>query len=372
MKCIRCQHDSKYKERSGGVCPNCGGKFAFEPHLQDPLTDGAFHAAIEAVSSNGQMRWGVEHLYYEACRRHNHKRALTPIVAAVAVLFQSFIAAMIVGVGLHRPKFVPPLILAIIGGTALVYFLVRKSQKRVGITPDKFKSLWDRWKTAHGTPRGVIVRQPPPAKARAAEPDLADYSFDRAVICDRARSVDVLLANNFHFENNCAVLSVDGYPRGPFNTVLAMLRRNPKLEVFVLHDVTPAGCTLARRLAEDPDWFQGHARVVDVGLKARHAKPFAGLWQPAVADRERLLATLPADDARWLTQYSLELAAIRPEQLLKRLFRSINQATDPAGSKSTQKRDETGTDGDVGFSDGADDSLAVDAGDSDGGADSFG
>jgi hypothetical protein len=27
------------------------------------------------------------------------------------------------------------------------------------------------------------------------------------VICDRAQTVDVLLANNFHFENNCAVLS---------------------------------------------------------------------------------------------------------------------------------------------------------------------
>ena len=115
------------------------------------------------------------------------------------------------------------------------------------------------------------------------EPDLADYSFDRAVICDRARTVDLLLANNFHFENNCAVLSIDGYPPGPFETVRAMLKRNPRLQVFALHDATPDGCTLAHRLATDPAWFAGQVPVIDVGLRPGHAGPFQGLWLPAAA-----------------------------------------------------------------------------------------
>src|SRR5204863_3046139 len=135
-----------------------------------------------------------------------------------------------------------------------------------------FERLWERWCSVHGTPAGVIVRKPQPDHPAAAEPDLADYSFDRAVICDRARTVDLLLANNFHFENNCAVLSIDGYPPGPFETVRAMLKRNPGLQVFALHDATETGCRLAHRLATETAWFAGQARVVDVGLRPAHAR----------------------------------------------------------------------------------------------------
>ena len=34
----------------------------------------------------------------------------------------------------------------------------------------------------------------------------------------------MLLANNFHFENNCAILSIEGYPPNVFETVRAMLK----------------------------------------------------------------------------------------------------------------------------------------------------
>ena len=107
------------------------------------------------------------------------------------------------------------------------------------------------------------------AAARPIEADIGDYSFDRAVICDRAETVDLLVANNFHFENNCAVLSIDGYPRGPFETIRKMLKRNPQA----------AGRDAARRDAGRlqtcaiaspmiPEWFDGKLRIVDLGLAA--------------------------------------------------------------------------------------------------------
>ena len=42
----------------------------------------------------------------------------------------------------------------------------------------------------------------------AINPDVSAYSFDRLVVCDSAIIAQFLIANNFHFENNCAVLSI--------------------------------------------------------------------------------------------------------------------------------------------------------------------
>ena len=217
----------------------------------------------------------------------------------------------------------------------------------------------------HGSPPGLIVRKSDPASPRPREADIGDYSFDRAVICDRARTVDLLIANNFHFENSCAVLSIGGYPKGPFETVRTMLKRNPKLQVFTLHDASIPGCALAHTLANDPQWFKGQAPVNDLGLRPRHAGPFRGLLLPPQGGPgvgpDQGIST---DELEWLNLYLLELAAIRPEQILKRLFRGINQ-----------KEDSSSDSGDSGgvraFTiDGA--SFSSDAGDSDGGADSFG
>ena len=321
MKCIYCGTDSKYTERSGGRC-KCGKKFAFEPKTGDRFTDTGFKSAIDAVSAQGQIRWGVEHLYYELCRRL-----------------------------LNR-------------GWWKIWYLLKGPRPRfVRLDQSTFDGLWQRWKTTHGLPTGLIVRKADPGVSKPREADIGDYSFDRAVICDRARTVDLLIANNFHFENSCAVLSIDGYPKGPFETVRTMLKRNPKLQVFALHDASIPGCALAHTLANDPQWFKGQAQVTDLGLRPRHAGPFRGLLLPARGGPSvRPDHGISADELQWLNEYVLELAAIRPEQVLKRLFRGINRQEDSSSG--------SGDSGSTGSSSG--DSFSSDASDSDGGADSFG
>ncbi len=44
----------------------------------------------------------------------------------------------------------------------------------------------------------------------------------------------LLIANNFDFENNYAVLSITGYPENIFSTVMEILRRNPDLKIYEL------------------------------------------------------------------------------------------------------------------------------------------
>lgn len=368
MKCIRCNHDSKYRDRQDGRCPNCKKPFAFEPQRGGKVTDAAFQAAIDAVSGRGRLRWGVEHLYYDVCRRLN-KKAMGGCFKVAGIL-------AIIGIfGLGGEQQV--LLWGFVA--AAVAVMIGFSQARAAsLSKTDFDQIWRRWCEVHGTPESVIVRKPRPRSERTAEPDLEQYSFDRAVICDRARTVDLLLANNFHFENNCAVLAVHGYPAGPFELVRKMLRRNPRLHAFALHDATPEGCRLAHQLANDPAWFKDQAMVTDVGLRPLHAGPFKRLLLPGSGP---VVAGdgISSLEAEWLSKHTLELAVIRPEQVLKRLFKAINRKADDGGGGgngdgggsvgTSRDEDEATTEGCVDYDS---DSFGSDADSGDGGADGFG
>lgn len=388
MKCLRCGHDSKHKDRPNRTCPSCKARFVFEPQDGDPVTDVLFDNAIKAVSADGRVRWGVEHLYYEICRR---KRGRKYSLLSMAIAFG--LVPVFLWIAVHNAVyfFILPAVGALIFGLVMVYSTF--GSPTVFLDRTRFSSLYNRWVDMHGVPKGLIVRpkrdpsartfgkrgrtvRPPPSSedkdwdalaARGAasavqelEPDIGDYSFDRAVICDRARTVDLLIANNFHFENNCAVLSIDGYPEGPYETVKAMLKRNPRLHVFTLHDATPAGCQLANTVAFDRDWFDGKLSVVDLGLRPRHAQPFRGMLRHSTERLSGAADGIDAKEAQWLSQYSLELAAVRPEDVLKRLFRGI-QAHD---------KDDVSSGGVTNC--GSFDTSSPSDGKSDDGADSFG
>ena len=381
MKCIKCQNDSKYSERADGTCPKCHGKFAFEPKSGDVFTDPAFAAAIERVSAHDAVRFTEANLYYELART---KRDTTPPEKAVFFVFSG--GAFLVGgfVSLAMSSVIPMLVALSLVAYGVYKVFVWKAPvtpalerdvfssllarwKKAPVTPalerDVFSSLLARWKKAHGTPTKLVQRVAPSSRndSRKALPkELVNYSFDRAVICDRPETVDLLLANNFHFENNCAVLSVDRYPEAVFDSVLEMLRRNPKIEVYALHDASAEGHDLARKLATSPEWFRGIGRVTDVGILVKHAAKMRGLWKALPQPRAAAFPDLSAEENAWLSAYTLELAAIRPEQIIKRLFRAMTQpgvqvATDDGGFFF------------VGGSFGG-----SDAGTSDGGGDSFG
>jgi hypothetical protein len=356
VKCIRCDKDSNYPERQNKRCPHCKREFAFEPRTGDPFSDAAFANAIKRVSSDGGVRWGVEHLYYELARLKRHGPGTAGFLAVFTI-----VASVIAGAAAHY--LVGVLLFVILSAVAIRSWT---KQRPIQFARAEFEPLWQRWRTTHGEPKGLIVRKTanPDAPARVIEPDIEHYSFDRAVICDRARTVDLLLANNFHFENNCAVLSLGGYPERAFAAVRRMLKQNPRLMVFALHDATPEGCAMAHALAADPDWFKGVGKVVDVGLRPAHAESLRGLWVPR---REHEVFShqpgiLP-HEVKWLTSWTVELAAVRPEQVIKRLFRAISAY--PEGA------DTSGGDGggvevvDVVY-------FSTDTGASDGGGDSFG
>ncbi len=365
MKCIHCNTDSPYKERSNRTCPSCKRRFAFEPKDGDPFTDMAVQSAITRVSANGTVRFLPQHVYHELARGKGAKGSMRRrgfVVRWLLPLSGLFgLGGMAAAIANGLGAFVSVLALV-----PFASFYIHAHRRRPGLryTEAAFEDHWKRWTGTHGAPRGLIEPpKAPPQVTNALNDELAEYSFDRAVVCDRPETVDVLLANDFHFENNCAVLTIDGYPRHASPTIRKMLRQNPKIHVFALHDCNRAGSQLATRLRTDPAWFKDFGTVVDVGLSPRHVDRMPYAWSPAHVSG--LSPAMEVSDVRWLESWEVSLFAVRPEQLVKRLYRAILAASAPK-----KPDDAVEAESDVG--DLVELALGEDSDASDGGDDGFG
>ncbi len=309
MNCIHCGTRTRRKERTDGRCPTCKHAFAFEPTANPhKLTDPVFKGAIGRVSADGALSYTPRQLFYALNRVRRKGRSY---------------------------------------GLPKVWWWTEGDTRRAATRPVppemsfelQFLPYLQRWTEVHGAPRGLLPPLAPPAPdapAREVPPDVAAFSFDRAVITDRAETAAMLVANRFHFEHNCAVLSADGWPYGIADTVKEMLRRNPRLTVFALHDASLAGCALPATLRRT-GWFPESAvRVVDAGLRPATARRI-GLPSLGGSPGRLVLdmsVSLALDEVEWLQAGTYtELDALTPRTLIRVLqaaFAAAGPYDDPA------------------------------------------
>lgn len=275
MKCLKCGAQSDYRARTAalGGCRNCGEKFVFEPRRSDPITDLSFQRAIVAVSDDGRLLWLERQLYYEVARRVRRRRLW------------------------HR--------------------FTRRAL--VSLEYADFQRLLARWTARKGAPSGRLDRGAFAGDLRA-EPLAADagaYAFERLIVVDSDEIADFLLANGFHADHKCAVLSARGYPTWAYDLLSPRLRAQAPTTVAVLHNADIEGCGLRATVQSDPRWFGGvdGVEVVDAGLRPKNARRFWGVYlkgQTVHVPSE----TISVDEAGWLRKYRLELEAARPRALL--------------------------------------------------------
>jgi hypothetical protein len=219
-----------------------------------------------------------------------------------------------------------------------------------------FQGWLQRWKELN---REVPKLLPSPREQLASasiNPDVTAYSFDRLVVCDRAEIAHLLIANNFHFENNCAVLSITGYPESIFDTTMQMLHRNPNLKVYVVHDCNPKGMGLVQRLRSSDRWFKGrNVLMIDIGVTPRQVLSAKGMFiqtsaesakDAAQSDRSQWQGLAP-NEIKWLEAGNyVELESFTPQQLIQVINRGI------AGSRDLSYDDGySGSDGFISSSD---------------------
>ncbi len=204
------------------------------------------------------------------------------------------------------------------------------------IDRNDFLTWLNRWIGINYRPGKILVS--PKISTIQVDPNLKviAYNFDRVVICDSPKIAQLLLKNNFHFENNCAVMAIDRYPQDIFGPIKEMLDRTPDLKVFAFHDCSPQGLKMIRHLRIEKIWFPDLAiPIISVGILPRHIMddPDKIVSQSAesIESSQQLAADLrsildPAELA-WLDAgFYLELESFPPQELIQILQRAINKS----------------------------------------------
>ena len=206
------------------------------------------------------------------------------------------------------------------------------------INTSQMEGWLENWQRVNGT---VTKMLPSPSSFLSAtnpealsNSEVSAYSFDRLVVCQSDEIAQMLISNNFHFENNCAILSISGYPQRIFATTMEMLRRNPELKVYAFHDCSPEGMELVNQLRTNPRWFpDGNIVVIDVGLLPRQILAskrgvFVQNSQISATAAENLTPLIRQNlsdaEIKWLNKGNfVDLESFTPRKLIQVLQRSI-------------------------------------------------
>lgn len=279
MKCPNCQNQHRPGSARVLVCA-CKYRFAFDPKRDDGMTDGKFLALIRRVSLDDTQYYTMNQLYAQYCRR------LRPGPGRPLIVGLCLAVLAVLGYGLLEET-----LGVILGIASLVSFVVvvvrtlRPPPKR-----ETLQSHIRRWKTAGRSLDHLLLQptlQTPPPEWD--EDDIYDYGVERILIVEHNLLVDLFVLNEFHAQERTLVLSQNGYPSYLIPIAERCLQENPELPVYLLHDATPRGRSMASRLQNGEKLpLQGHP-ILDLGIMPDDVKRMRG--QRALQPRRSQYAT---------------------------------------------------------------------------------
>ncbi|WP_442937997.1 hypothetical protein [Nostoc sp.] len=388
MKCINCGTDNKLKDRTAnqGRCIKCNHLFAFEPTSMSnvKITDPFFAKAIADISINNTLFFTPKQLlYFLDNRLRKSSKSISrfgwllpflfinlvtsitifiPLIVNLAFINFFYasskstklnlvsrkqnarnlqiIGGIILSIGILALKSFTLFVIIVIMGMLPIYLGTRQLGRIQLLTQEfllsqsQVKDWLGRWQQINGSILKILPSPNQENTPATINPDVTAYSFDRLVVCDSANIAQLLIANNFHFENNCAILSITGYPQSIFDTTMQMLRRNPDLKVYALHDCNPQGIGLVHNLRTKANWFlNSEIVIIDIGLTPRQIiATKRGMFiqsspesaQAAKELPEEVRQSLSAEELTWLESGKfVELESFTPQRIIKVLQKGI-------------------------------------------------
>lgn len=401
MKCINCGTDNKLKDRTAnqGRCIKCNHLFAFEPTSMSnvQITDPFFAKAIADISANNTLFFTPKQLlYFLDNRLAKNSKSISRFRWLVLFIFINLVTSItiflplivnlafiiffhessksaklnivsrkqnarnlqiiggiiiFIGILLSLPLNSFRLFLIFVVMGMLPIYLGTRQLRRIQLLTQDFlisqsqvKDWLDRWQQINGSILKILPSPKQENTPATVNPDVTAYSFDRLVVCESASIAQLLIANNFHFENNCAILSITGYPQSIFDTTMQMLRRNPDLKVYAIHDCNPQGIGLVYNLRTNANWFlNSEIMILDIGLTPRQIiATKRGMFiqsspesaQAAKQLPEEIRQSLSAEEVTWLESGKfVELESFTPQRIIKVLQKGI------AGSQTLESDD---------------------------------
>ncbi|MDB9511117.1 hypothetical protein PN499_07980 [Kamptonema animale CS-326] len=344
MKCVQCGTDNILRDRTNnsGRCKRCNHPFVFEPTTVTDyklrFTDPFFKKALDDISSQNILFFTPKQFLYFIDRRLK-PRASTP--RWLWIFIYLFFGLLVWGRGNIINAILTMSLLGLFS-----YGISISQKRRLHGIPEVFlvnaaqSDQWlRRWQKVNGRLEKLLRAPRQNALPASIDREVSAYSFDRAIVCDSDEIAQFLIANNIHFENNCAILSISGYPRSIFKTVIQMLRRNPDLKVYALHNASPIGVSLVHQLRTNPDWFANQeVTIFDLGISPRQILENRNLFvqkSVAMAETARQLPdtvrqSLTAKELAWLDAGNfVELESFTPQRLLRVVNYGLAQSGDP-------------------------------------------
>ncbi|MTJ51877.1 hypothetical protein FJR38_03910 [Anabaena sp. UHCC 0253] len=215
---------------------------------------------------------------------------------------------------------------------------IGKLTQELLISPTQLQDWLNRWEQINNAPEKILLSPRKEITPALVNPDVTAYSFDRLVVCDSSTTAQLLIANNFHFENNCAILSITGYPESIFNTTMEMLHRNPDLKVYAIHDCSSKGISLVNHIRSSDRWFlNSNVTIIDIGLLPRQIMATKrGMFIQSSPDlattakqlSEEVRQSLTSEELAWLDAGNfVELESFTPQRLIQILRSAIISAS---------------------------------------------
>jgi len=281
MKCSHCGKDAPERQRAkyGNRCPICQHPFVTNPAI-DGLTDIAIKSAVNSVSGYGQFYFTKEQLTYELCRRLIKKKNNRMGIIFFSIFFLIILAA-------KAPKFFLGIVFVIIFIKIISRLPVisrRPDRGNVDSVGNLADDLVNRWFRIN--PHEKLLTQPLFEKSTVEKNNyLETVSFERVLICQHNQTVDFFLGNLFHFHYACPILGGDAYPESICADMLQRLKKNPALQVFLLHDYSEEGRLFVEKIKNQAFWFGGcDVKFIDLGLNKDDSQLFSKMTKGTSAE----------------------------------------------------------------------------------------
>lgn len=271
MKCPECNHNHK-RGKDGMKCLRCERRFIFDPKKHanggKGLTDAYFIKCIEKLSRNGTYFFTEDELYCFMAQQTRPGMAGCIIGAFIITAIITGGLHLMMALGIWPAFFVLPI---------LVLMAVKISNSV--LSRKKWAKYLRHWQQMTGndahkdnhlsamltTPQ--LLEKP----SQANEPDIYDYGAAKLLICEHDIQVDWLVKNGFHAENGIVIISENFYPQYLTEQVQELIKNNPDLDIYTLHNSDSNGESMIGRL-QNPlnNWGLGGLEIVDLGLSSEH------------------------------------------------------------------------------------------------------